>query len=249
MKCEGSESENKPSPWWVSYDWSLGRDSRNYAAFTLCQPRNLVETCCQTVCNGSCSISFPFRVPVRQGLHRAAGGEHVPSAASSFCPDHLLSLWFIEGDCHISVIFTWIVLFPRMQCLFLPMEPLLAWGLLFLIGRKILIDFSVAFGSLISICLIDVFLCCWRFLPSFILHKNISSGLSTLFTISFVICWNLWQEELERIRTNKSKAKMCFICTFAFNLGYRIPLSIALWLKPYVLHESVEVRRRKCWVR
>lgn len=250
MKCEGSKSENEPSPWWVSNDWRLRRDSRNPAAFALCQPGNLVEKCCQIVCNGSCSISFPFRAPVRQELRRAVGGEHVPSAASSYCPDNLLSLWLRESDSHISVIFTWMVLFPKMQRLFshLETEPFLAWGLLYLIGRNILIDFSVAIGSLISICLIDVFPCCWSFFPSFILHMNISSGLSTLFTFSFVICWNLWQEELERIRTNKSKAKMCFICTFAVNPGYRIPLSIAFWLEPYVLQGRVEVRRRKSWV-
>lgn len=247
MKWERSESENEPSCWWVSNDWRLRRDSRNPAAFVLCQPGNLVEKCCQIVCNGSCSISFPLRAPLRQEFHRAAGGERVPSAASSCCPDNLLSLWLIESDSHISVIFTWMVLFPKMQCLFtyLEMEPFLAWGLLYLIGRNILIDFSVAFGSLISICLIDVFPCCWSFLPSFIPLMNISSGLSTLFTFSFVICWHLWQEELEWIRTNKSKAKKRFIFNFAVNPGYRIPFSITFWLKLYVLQGRVEVRMRK----
>jgi len=54
------------------------------------------------------------------------------------------------------------VLFPRTKGLFsyLEMEPFLAWRLLYLIGSNILIDFLVVFGSLVSICLIDVFPCC-----------------------------------------------------------------------------------------
>lgn len=193
---------------------------------------------------------FSFQSPCKQELRRAAAGERVLSAASSYCPDNLLSLWLIESNSHISVIFTWMALFPKMQCLFsyLEMEPFLAPGLLHRIGRNILIDFSVAFGSLISICLIDVFPCCWSFSPSYILRMNISSGLSLLFTFSFGICWNLWQEELEWIRTNKTEAKMCFICTFAVSPGFRIPLSIAFWLEPYDLQGRVEVRRRKSWV-
>lgn len=145
MKCEGSKSENGPSPWWVSGDLRLRRDSRNPSAFALCQPENLVEKCWQKLFNRSCSISLPFRAPLRQELNRA---EHVPSAASSYCPDNLSSLWLIGSDSCISVIFTWTVLFFKMQHLFfhLEMEPFLAQSLLYLTGRNILIDFLVAFG-------------------------------------------------------------------------------------------------------
>lgn len=151
---------------------------------------------------------FSCQSPHKQGLSRVAEGEHEPSAAGSYGPDNLLFSWLMESDSHISVIFTWLVLFRKMQHFFsyLEMELFLAWGFPYLTGRNILIDFLVPFGSLISICLIDVFPCFWSFF-SFILRTNISCGLSTLFTFSFVICWNLWQEELEQIRTNKCKEK------------------------------------------
>lgn len=96
--------------------------------------------------------------------------------------------------------------------------------------------------------LMDTFPCCWSSSPFFILHMNISSGLTTLFTFSFVICWNLWWEELEQIRTSKSNVKMCFICSFAVNPGCRIPLSITFWLQLDVLQTRVEVRGTKSWV-
>lgn len=108
---------------------------------------------------------FSCQSPHKQGLSKVAGGEHEPSAAGSYGPDNLLSSWLMESDSHISVIFTWLVLFPKMQPFFsyLETELFLAWGFSYLTGRNILIDFLVPFGSLISICLIDVFPCFWSF--------------------------------------------------------------------------------------
>lgn len=198
MKCEGNESENELSPWWISDDGRLRTESRNPAALALCQPGNLVEKCCPILSNGSSSISFPFKVSISRHLAELR--------EESVCPRLLALMVLINFSPHDSqkaiptfkVLFTWLVLFCKMQCLFsdLETEPFLAWGFPYLTGRNFLIDFSVPFGSLISICLIDVFPCFWSLFPSFILHMNISSGLSTLFTFSFVICWNLWQEEL-----------------------------------------------------
>lgn len=81
---------------------------------------------------------FSFQSLRKQELHRAAGGERVSSAASSYCPGNLLSLWLVESNSHISVIFTWTVLFPKMQHLFsyLEMEPFPCQGLPYLIGKK-----------------------------------------------------------------------------------------------------------------
>lgn len=133
----------------------------------------------------------------------AAGGERVPSAASP-AVGTFLPLLHSKKFPH----FTSMVLLPMKQHFFsyLELDPFLAWGLLLLIGRNILSGFSVGFGSLMSM---DIFW--WTPSPAdgvfplfFILHMNLSSGLTTLFTFSFTICWNLWQEELEQIRTNKN---------------------------------------------
>lgn len=193
MKCEGSKSENELSPWWVSDDRGLRRDGRNPAAFAPCQPGNLVEKCCQIVYNGSCSISFPFKASVSRNFTELL--------EESVCPQlralTVLITFYPFGSWKAIPTFQ---LFspercfsPRCSISFLiwKRSHLLAKGHPYIIGKINLIDFSVSFRSLISIHLIDAFLSFWSFFPSFAFHMNISSGLSTLFTFSCVIRWNL----------------------------------------------------------
>lgn len=81
-------------------------------------------------------------------LLRAAGEESVPSAASpvlvTFSP-----LLHRKKFPH----FIWMVLLPKKPNFFsyLELELFLSWRLLYLFGRSILSDFSVGFGSLMSI--------------------------------------------------------------------------------------------------
>lgn len=118
------------------------------------------------------------------------------------------------------------------------MEPYLAWGLLYLYGRHILIDFLVAFGSLISICLIDVFPAVPFFYPSYEHLKRFVNSVY-LFLCDFL------EFMTGRIRTNKRKVKMCFFCTSAVDLGYGIPLSVTFWLELYVLQGKGRGQKEK----
>lgn len=179
----------------------LGRPSTDPAAFVCCQPGNLVKNAGKW--NGLGQVPALEELLEVLNLLWAAGGECVPSAASPAVVT-FLPLLHSKKFPH----FTWMVLLPKKQhfSYYLELEPFLAWGLLYLTGRNILSGFSVSFGSLMSM---DIFW--WTPSPadgvsplflSFIC-TSLSSGLTTLFTFSFVICWNLWQEELEWIRTNE----------------------------------------------